>query len=86
MKIKQSDYNFLKNLMDQKFSGKYNTTWNHYKKQGLSPMRCRWDIYWLVFDNSMQTDQTRLRTFSNYLNDNHIDTALKSITDIRKEK
>ena len=39
----------------------------------FSPMRRRWDSYW------MATTQTQREGLSKYLNDDHIDTALKRI-------
>ena len=43
-----------------------------YRKQGLSNMRFRWDVLWV---STFQTSSVY-----HYLNDDHIDTALRMIT------
>ena len=47
-------------------------TLDQYLERGLSPMRWRWDLLWRT-----GLDVT---SWYNYLNDTHIDTALRRIT------
>jgi hypothetical protein len=69
MKINQEHYNQLKDKIFQ-YLDKYPQI---NIQQGLESMRIRWDIYWNCggsFSNAQEYQ---------YLNDNHIDTAIKSI-------
>lgn len=78
MKMTQSDYNLLEshiqglmlnlelNLDDCK---------QKYHEAGLSMMRFRWDLY-----HACNPRGKLFKHFSNYLNDSHIDTALRKIT------
>jgi len=46
-----------------------------YKKLELSKQRYLWDCYWFVCDNNL----FRPKTLYTYLNDSHIETALRQI-------
>jgi hypothetical protein len=73
MKIKKEHYQFLKDKM-KKIVDQYPSAKSVYKKQGLSDMRYRWDVLHATNNNQFVCD-----TLYQYLNDNHIDTALKNI-------
>ena len=51
------------------------TVKTRYKNEGLPNERYRWDCFWHVCDNQL-FDPIKLYT---YLNDSHIDTALRKI-------
>ena len=55
----------------------------HYKSQGLSSMRLRWDIHWsMAARNREKYYELYDRMIKDNLLDTHIDTALKKITGI----
>ena len=55
----------------------------HYKSQGLSSMRLRWDIHWsMAARNREKYYELYDRMIKDGLLDTHIDTALKKITGI----
>ena len=68
MKITQADYNELKGKIITVFN---KDTQAEYKKAGLSDMRFRWDCF--------HAANCYKKELYEYLNDTHIDTALKSI-------
>ena len=51
----------------------------HYQDQGLSDMRFRWDLLHFAGVRIGQRSAPGTHNFYDYLDDNHIDTALKSI-------
>jgi len=71
MKIRPEHYDELKAAL----SVISPTVKARYRKEGLSDERYRWDCYWYVCDNGLFKPET----LYNYLNDSHIDTALRNI-------
>ena len=77
MKMTGNDYNKLKisittGLMDKELNLRHLT--KDYSDKGLSDMRLRWDL------TRLNPDTLKLICgFYDYLNDDHIDTALKKI-------
>lgn len=69
MKIKQEDFEDLQRAISA--IPDLEATWRDYKKRGLSAMRFRWDMLW---KSGFKTNR-----LYDYLNDENIDTALKSI-------
>jgi hypothetical protein len=70
MKIKQEDYNNLKAAI--KKSHLFNPEHKQkYENEGFTDERYRWDCLW--------TSKYNFNYLYKYLNDSHIDTALKSI-------
>jgi hypothetical protein len=74
MKIRSTDYNKLKSKVNNLINAHPQIDVN----KGLSSMRYRWDIY-----HAAKAYDPRLY---DYLNDDNIDTALKSILKERKKK
>ena len=54
-----------------------------YMKKGLSMMRYRWDLFWHVSERKMLPEYFVSETLYSYLNDDHIDTALRKITNTK---
>jgi hypothetical protein len=83
MKMKQTDFDALHNVIRNSFSpGGRNFTEGRgfsecrksYHAAGLTDERFRWDCLWSSgFDT---------RSLSSYLNDSHIDTALRRIVEL----
>ena len=74
MKITTDDYGELKRKIYRYLNEHPEVMTKHkqlYKSKGLSDMRFRWDVF-----HAAKAYSGKLY---NYLNDNHIDTALKSI-------
>jgi len=71
MKMKQEHYEALGNALLVISS----TVRTRYQKEGLSDERYIWDCFWHVCDSGL-IDPQPLYT---YLNDTHIETALKKI-------
>ena len=79
MKITKEDYNRLDRLI--KDCIKRNSI-KPIKDYDISPVRYRWDIFhttldWLQYNNI--PDYLFIRRLYDYLNDNHMDSALKNI-------
>lgn len=68
MKMTKEDYEILKSEIKPYFSVEL---MDEYKNKGLSEERFRWDLVW--------RSKTDIGKFYHYLNDNHIDTALRRI-------
>ena len=88
MKIKKHDYIILENRLRLfiNSTGKSLNEWKQiYKEQGLSGERLRWDLLWgskiKIGDGVGIKGDLNLYE---YMNDNHIDTALRKITDMKK--
>jgi hypothetical protein len=83
MKMQATDYRLLKQAIVSKIASQeldLAATAIDYRKQGLSEMRMRWDL--IRFCGIKIGDSVGCPgpfPFYDYLNDNHIDTALKSI-------
>ena len=80
MKIKQEDYQELKKSIDQSIKDNPQTL-ELYRKNNLSNMRYRWDLF-----NSINTNLNNFyysRKLSEYLTDDMIDTALRKITNTK---
>lgn len=84
MKIKNEDYQILKQavikgiqLLSEKYKDNVETK---YQEAGLSPMRLRWDFLWAsklkIGDGVGAPGDVNIYA---YANDDHIDTALRSI-------
>ena len=78
MKIKPEDYNELKNDIDQFLKDNPDFNLRTAELLGWSHMRYRWELYHKVNDNANNFKYSR--KLYEYMNDNNIDTALKSIT------
>jgi hypothetical protein len=74
MKMTKEHYGVLEEAIREVIN-KYPDMQQAYKEQGFSSMRYRWDLYHSI--NRSRSFKIELYT---YLNDNHIDTALKRIT------
>lgn len=82
MKITQKDYQGLKQAIEKAIQDQdlnINQLWVDYSNLGFSEMRFRWDLFHLsrvrIGDKNCPGDFN----LYDYLNDNHIDTALKNI-------
>lgn len=83
MKIKPEHYNFLKTSMGP-FKDKIQSHYDFILQEGKAKdpeMRLRWDLLYAAIPSSVICDM-----LYPYLNDTHIDTALKNIIqEFRKE-
>jgi hypothetical protein len=70
MKMTSEDYEELKLELIDTLNENPNMR-GEYEKLGLSPMRYRWDLLWL--------SGVKVTKYYHYLNDDHIDTALRRI-------
>lgn len=80
MKMKKEDFDVLECAMNKAFV-KHEKAYSEYMNAGFSEMRFRWDLFRttgikLGDGRGMRGD---LNLYA-YLNDDHIDTALKAIT------
>lgn len=84
MKINKADYDVLKNAIEQAL-GTGRSKVEIYRREGLTPMRFRWDMLW---QSGIQLGQSHNKPESgdktwlglyDYANDDHIDTALRKI-------
>ncbi len=85
MKIKPEHYAVLETAVKQVLEANPQVTLEAYSQAGLSPMRFRWDALWAARKRSGITIGTTLGSpgclpLYDYLNDEHIDTALRKIT------
>ena len=81
MKMTRNDYQRLSKMIIDVLENNQGTQ-VIYKDKGLSDMRFRWDVYHHVIDNAQREGRIDDCTFFSglyYLNDDNIDTALKSI-------
>ena len=74
MKMKQEHYDYLEKKINAVIENDP-FMYNAYMDEGLSHMRYNWDLLW-------EADLTDFTTndLYKYLNDTHIDTALRKIT------
>ena len=79
MKMKTSHFNRLQGAILSMLDN-YPKAHETYQRQGLSDMRYRWDLLWA---SGVMNDREFNKSLAVYLNDNHIDTALKAITRTR---
>jgi len=70
MKMTQKDYNTLKTEIKKYINDK-----NIIMKDRDNTERLRWDLLWFMVDDKRYS----IQPLYSYLNDNHIDTALKNI-------
>lgn len=70
MKMRDSDFSRLKRLIDGVISANPNMK-REYMELGLTSKRYRWDLLWL--------SRFEVVELYDYLNDDHIDTALRKI-------
>lgn len=82
MKIREDDYKRLEKLVKDVFI-LHPTAKVIYAEKGLSETRLVWDIYHHTTDTAQREgrveDYLFLRSLYDYLNDNHLTTALKAI-------
>ena len=71
MKITPKDYQYLKNAISKVYNSEQS---KEKRKLGLSEVRIRWDYLWIAKEGTFVCN-----VLYKYLNDNHIDTALKNI-------
>ena len=84
MKITPGDYKELSTDIRQFLNDNPDANWESAEKIGWSFVRYCWEIYHQV--NNRDNNFKYNRSLYDYLNDNHITTALKSIiTTIEKE-
>ena len=85
----QGDYKTLESLIFKTVattSSSLEDIENHYKAQKLSSERMRWDLYWHTINLTQRGKfGPKMKQWvhdyirNNYLNDNHVNTALKRI-------
>ena len=83
MKMKKEHYNQLSALIvDAIAKQPKNAEFyaNNYQDQKLSTTRFRWDLFWSI-DNKTRSEFMDNCGIYEYLNDDHINTALKSIVE-----
>lgn len=72
MKMKQKDFERLEKCINHAMC-RYPWGYKAYRDMGLSEERWRWDLVW-------EFCKSGLYPVMDYLNDDHIDTALRKIT------
>ena len=80
MKIKHEHYYYLEKSIYSYCNDNKTTLydlWQQYKTKGLTEMRFRWDLTYAAKLTPWICDN-----LYSYLNDNHIDTALRKITNV----
>ena len=75
MKIKQEHYRIISNALNA-VGEKLNAASKEYKQNGMSEMRFRWDVFYFAKIEGNSTKWLCDNLYS-YLNDSHIDTALR---------
>lgn len=75
MKMSKEDFAILKGIIEPIMK---EVSFEKYKAEGLSPMRYRWDLFWVAQRRSNM--RLGIRLYDKGLNDDHIDTALRKIT------
>lgn len=67
----------LRTIVEQSHSSAHlRATADHYRELGYTPKRWRWDMFWRMDTGPLRNWMTSNEIYS-YLNDNHIDTALR---------
>ena len=74
MKMKDDHFNYMKQQVNKVLNDNPDL-YAQYKKAGLSDMRFNWDLLYRANLNKWICD-----TLYDYLNDTHIDTAIRKIT------
>ena len=84
MKIKDDDYKALCKFVHPVIAAHPNAEAD-YQAKGLSPKRLRWDLFWAsnckIGDGAGMSGDINLYS---YMNDDHIDTALRRIMNEKK--
>ena len=75
MKMKQEHYDYIKNAIEQANTGDIE---QEYKNGTISPMRYRWDLTYAA-----SLSGWICKNLYSYLDDTHIDTALRNITNTK---
>lgn len=75
MKMKPEDYSRLETAISKVLSS-HDATLQDYLDAGLTPKRFRWDALW----RAVRLNWFDFGQMYDYLNDTHIDTALRKIT------
>lgn len=79
MLMKDEDYQELLGMYaDTHGNSDLHLAYREYMKQGLSEMRFRWDTFWGI---PIERRVPWANKVYKYLNDNHIDTALKRVVE-----
>jgi len=81
MKMKQEHYDKINEAIKEVLANNPTVSVESYAKAGLSPMRFRWDCLWYSKVLNTMGDNALA-----YLNDSHIDTALRFITGTKDKK
>lgn len=84
MKIKRHHYNILEQAI-RETRRKHYSAYSQYRAEGLSDQRYRWDMLAISkTEDNQPLSQFLCSTLYTYLNDTHIDTALRKITETNK--
>lgn len=78
MKIIPEHYNTLRSAITQAQQGYH--TLEEYQAQNLTAKRWRWDLLWWAKRHQLLPDDFVTDTLYRYVDDSHIDTALRKIT------
>lgn len=79
MKIKPEHFNKLSKMIN---GLPEKPVLKDYKEARLSNTRFRWDFFWLANQNNKEDMRCLVKEMYEYMNDDHIDTALKKIVGI----
>ena len=79
MKITKEHYGKLE--FHIKSTQRYVDSLEDYLGEGLSEKRYRWDVFWVA--NRLPAFKELIREIYQYANDDHIDTALRKITNTK---
>jgi hypothetical protein len=77
MKMKTADFEALRAMVELHAPSKFaRAKADEYRERGLTPKRYRWDMFWSIPQDRRQDWFADFQIY-NYLNDDHIDTALR---------
>lgn len=79
MKMKSEHYDLLDEKITHYLKGHPSVTVEDHIRRGWTARRWRWDVMWASITTHGQSDKLMFFLYG-YLNDSHIDTALRKIT------
>jgi hypothetical protein len=82
LKIEYDHYRTLSDAIAEAREQRSELTLESYRLQRLTPKRWRWDLLWYCTARILPRNWV-CETLYSYLNDDHIDSALRSITNTR---
>ena len=79
LKMMKEHFDSIKSAISTVLANHPGSTLEIYESHGLSPMRWRWDLFNCACDMKL----IKVSVFYKYLDDTHVDTALRKITNTK---